>query len=133
MEHEFQTVDSSSDRCPRFNVSWRAFAVCFLVFITAACQHTTSSVSLALLGDLMLGRGVDPTPDSLAYLMPDLSNVDLTLANLESPLATLLPATIRCITCVPRPTGRSYSQIGGWTCFPLPTTTASIAVRAALL
>lgn len=57
----------------------------------AACQHKAPTVNLALLGDLMLGRGVDPRPDSLAYLAPVLSATDLALANLESPLADTLP------------------------------------------
>jgi gamma-polyglutamate biosynthesis protein CapA len=43
-------------------------------------------VTIALVGDVMLGRGVNPTPDSLAYLMPELNGADLALANLESPL-----------------------------------------------
>ena len=65
--------------------------VCLLVFLTG-CQ-ARRTVTLALLGDLMLGRGVNPTPDSLAYLVPDLSAADLALANLESPLAAVLPAS----------------------------------------
>lgn len=40
----------------------------------------------------MLGRGVNPQPDSLAYLTPELFKADLVLANLESPLADVLPA-----------------------------------------
>jgi poly-gamma-glutamate synthesis protein (capsule biosynthesis protein) len=47
--------------------------------------------SLALLGDIVLGRGVLPTASSLSYLKPDLSTADLALANLESPLAPLPP------------------------------------------
>jgi poly-gamma-glutamate synthesis protein (capsule biosynthesis protein) len=42
---------------------------------------------LAFLGDVMLGRGVTPGEDSLAYLTPYLQAADLALANLESPLA----------------------------------------------
>jgi poly-gamma-glutamate synthesis protein (capsule biosynthesis protein) len=48
-------------------------------------------VTLALLGDVMLARSVNPHPNSLAFLMKDLSNADLTLANLESPLAQIPP------------------------------------------
>jgi poly-gamma-glutamate synthesis protein (capsule biosynthesis protein) len=44
---------------------------------------------LAFLGDLMLGRGVTPSEDSLAYLAPYLQSADLALANLESPLTTV--------------------------------------------
>jgi poly-gamma-glutamate synthesis protein (capsule biosynthesis protein) len=45
------------------------------------------------MGDLMLGRSVNPKPNSLAYLFADLSGADLALANLESPLAPSFPAT----------------------------------------
>jgi gamma-polyglutamate biosynthesis protein CapA len=69
--------------------------IIFLILLAtclAACQPKAPAVTLALLGDLMLGRGVDPQSASLAYLRPDLSAADLALANLESPLAPLLPA-----------------------------------------
>jgi gamma-polyglutamate biosynthesis protein CapA len=69
------------------------FFLILLVLILTACQPNAQTVTLALLGDLMLGRGVDPKPDSLAYLVPDLSTADLALANLESPLAPVLPAS----------------------------------------
>jgi poly-gamma-glutamate capsule biosynthesis protein CapA/YwtB (metallophosphatase superfamily) len=50
----------------------------------------TSSVTLALLGDVMLGRGIaaagtSPT-EVMGALAPDLASADLVLANLESPL-----------------------------------------------
>ena len=64
-----------------------------LAICLAACQSKAPAVTLALLGDLMLGRGVDPQPASLAYLRPDLAAADLALANLESPLAPLLPTS----------------------------------------
>jgi poly-gamma-glutamate synthesis protein (capsule biosynthesis protein) len=73
---------------PAPNIFLILLAVCL-----AVGQPKTPTVTLALLGDLMLGRGVDPKPDSLAYLAPDLSAADLALANLESPLAPLLPAS----------------------------------------
>ena len=44
------------------------------------------SVTLALLGDVMLGRAVHPSPETFGYLEPYLSSADLALANLESPL-----------------------------------------------
>lgn len=44
------------------------------------------SVTLALLGDVMLGRDVHPTSETFAYLKPFLKSADLALANLESPL-----------------------------------------------
>jgi poly-gamma-glutamate synthesis protein (capsule biosynthesis protein) len=45
-----------------------------------------SSVTLALLGDVMLGRDAHPTPETFAYLKSFLTSADLALANLESPL-----------------------------------------------
>ena len=57
------------------------------VLLFTGCQPKSPAVSIALLGDLMLGRGTDPKPDSLAILAPYLSSSDLVLANLESPLA----------------------------------------------
>ena len=44
------------------------------------------SITLALLGDVMLGRGVHPTSETFTYLEPFLTSADLALANLESPL-----------------------------------------------
>jgi poly-gamma-glutamate synthesis protein (capsule biosynthesis protein) len=92
MEYRPQTVDDGSFHRPRSIVHRLAVTVYLLIFSLAACQPKASSVSLALLGDLMVGRGVYAEPDSLAYLVPDLSAADLALANLESPLALSLPA-----------------------------------------
>jgi poly-gamma-glutamate capsule biosynthesis protein CapA/YwtB (metallophosphatase superfamily) len=64
-----------------------------LCIILVSCQPGHSTVTLALLGDLMLGRAVNPTLASFSYLAPELQAADLSLANLESPLATYLPAT----------------------------------------
>lgn len=47
-----------------------------------------SSVTLALLGDVMLGRSVHPSAETFAALEPYLQSADLTLANLESPLTS---------------------------------------------
>jgi poly-gamma-glutamate capsule biosynthesis protein CapA/YwtB (metallophosphatase superfamily) len=65
------------------------FVLLLLIFLVACQPHHT--VKLALLGDLMLGRGVDPKPVSLAFLTPELAEADLALANLESPLSPILP------------------------------------------
>jgi poly-gamma-glutamate capsule biosynthesis protein CapA/YwtB (metallophosphatase superfamily) len=53
----------------------------------------SNSISLAFLGDIMLGRGVaeahatnENWPSALAALKPYLSSADLSVANLESPL-----------------------------------------------
>ncbi|HEY5158779.1 MAG TPA: CapA family protein, partial [Anaerolineales bacterium] len=58
------------------------------ILLFTGCQPKSPEVSIALLGDLMLGRGTDPKPDSLAILTPYLSSSDLVLANLESPLTS---------------------------------------------
>jgi len=58
------------------------------ILLFTSCQPKSPAVNIALLGDLMLGRGTDPKPDSLAILDPYLSSSDLVLANLESPLSS---------------------------------------------
>ncbi len=63
-----------------------------LLILLFSCQAEGSTVTLALLGDLMIGRAVYPTPESLSYLIPDLKAADLSLANLESPLTNDPPA-----------------------------------------
>ncbi len=67
------------------------FRTIFLILLVS-CNTSSRPVTLAVLGDLMLGRGVNPTPASLSYLVPALQTADLRLANLESPLAILPPA-----------------------------------------
>lgn len=61
----------------------RTLAIFFLL-ILSSCQ-SRQTVTLALLGDINLGRGVTPSSDSFAYLTGYLSAADLVLANLESP------------------------------------------------
>ena len=58
-----------------------------LSVLLASCLPARGTVTLALLGDLMVGRGVHPGPASLSYLAPQLKAANLSLANLESPLA----------------------------------------------
>jgi poly-gamma-glutamate capsule biosynthesis protein CapA/YwtB (metallophosphatase superfamily) len=67
------------------------FSAVILLFLLVSCQPKASRVTLALLGDLMIGRTIDPTPASLSYLDPELKAADLSLANLESPLANIPP------------------------------------------
>jgi hypothetical protein len=73
----------------------------FLVFILTSCKVSQPApvVTLALLGDVMLGRAVHATSETFAYLEPYSSSADLVLANLESPL-TAEPVLI----CWPLPT-----------------------------
>lgn len=85
-------MDGRSLSRPWYVVFWQALVGCLMGLIISACQPQSPTVTLALLGDLMLGRGVDPNPGSLAYLMPEMNKADLALANLESPLAQVLPA-----------------------------------------
>jgi poly-gamma-glutamate synthesis protein (capsule biosynthesis protein) len=61
-------------------------ALLFLTLVFTSCQRNSPTVTLAFLGDLMIGRAVDPKPDSLSILKPYISMSDLVLANLESPL-----------------------------------------------
>jgi len=70
-----------------------AIGALFLVLLFTGCQPSPVTVTLALLGDLMLGRGMDANAHSLAYLSTDLVSADLALANLESPLASSPPLT----------------------------------------
>ena len=62
--------------------------VCMLAasgsIITA--QHASQKVTLALLGDISLARGVHANTDAFSALAVQLSSADLALANLESPL-----------------------------------------------
>ncbi|HEY5270419.1 MAG TPA: CapA family protein [Anaerolineales bacterium] len=92
MDRRPQTVDDGPYHHTWSIVHRLAVTVFLLIFTLAGCQ-SRHTITLALLGDLMLGRGMDPKPDSLAYLAPNLSAADLALANLESPLAPVLPAS----------------------------------------
>jgi poly-gamma-glutamate synthesis protein (capsule biosynthesis protein) len=55
------------------------------ILVLSSCAPART-VTLALLGDINLGRAVAPTADSLSYLASELSAADLALATLESPL-----------------------------------------------
>ena len=59
----------------------------------AGCQGENTTVRLAFMGDMMAGRGVTLSNDSLEYLAAALESADLALANLESPLTSEPPAT----------------------------------------
>jgi hypothetical protein len=63
----------------------------FLLILLVSCG-SPPTVTLALMGDLMLGRGVEAGTDSLAILKSTLERADLVLGNLESPLSTSPPA-----------------------------------------
>jgi poly-gamma-glutamate synthesis protein (capsule biosynthesis protein) len=65
----------------------RAVTLLVILLFLVSCVPARKTVTLALLGDLMVGRGVDPKQVSLSYLTPELKAAELRLANLESPLA----------------------------------------------
>jgi poly-gamma-glutamate capsule biosynthesis protein CapA/YwtB (metallophosphatase superfamily) len=69
------------------------FFALFLLFFLISCQPEVPTVTLALLGDLMVGRAVNPSAASLSALEPELKTADLSMANLESPLADHPPVT----------------------------------------
>ncbi len=65
----------------------RSIVPCLLLVLLVSCSASPQTVTLALLGDINLGRGVTPSTGSLAFLAPRLRSADLALANLESPLS----------------------------------------------
>ena len=54
--------------------------------VPEASPSPAPTVTVALLGDVMLGRAVHPSAETFNYLEPFLASADLALANLESPL-----------------------------------------------
>ncbi len=73
---------------PRSSFSLRS--LCFIlafVPLLFGCQPD-DSMTIAFLGDISLGRDVTPGLESFAYLQDDLTNADIVLANLESPLGS---------------------------------------------
>ena len=86
-----------------------------LVVLTG-CQadaRPASTVTLALLGDVMLGRDVHPTAQTFVTLEPFLKSADLALANLESPL-TNAPAQIASpyVLCAPPENVKYLAEAG---------------------
>jgi len=75
----------------RPSILFCALLASLLLGSVAACQPRQRTATLALLGDINLGRDVHPSAESLAYLAADMKNAGLALANLESPLAEDLP------------------------------------------
>lgn len=79
--------------CPRLAACWmNRVVVALAILVSSGCGTSISeptpipSLTLALLGDVMLGRSVHPTSETFTYLEPFMASADLTLANLESPL-----------------------------------------------
>jgi len=68
-------------------IKLRASILLVILILLVSCPPARRTVTLALLGDLMVGRAVHSEFASLSYLVPQLKAADLSLANLESPLA----------------------------------------------
>lgn len=80
-------MDDGNSHCP-----WYLFCIALtLLLLLAGCGKPARSVTLALLGDINLGRGVMSEADSFTYLAGEMEKADLVLANLESPLAAEPP------------------------------------------
>jgi len=90
--------------------SLRLAPTILVLFLFSCGGHPT--VTLALLGDINLGRGVTPSADSLAYLTSELSAADLALANLESPLTTAPSQTSGYNMCAPPERVRFLAEAG---------------------
>ena len=76
---------------PAHPAAGSACLLLLLILLVSACQPPANQVTLALLGDVLLGRGVTPSRDSFAPLAAYLAAADLALANLESPLGQAGP------------------------------------------
>jgi poly-gamma-glutamate capsule biosynthesis protein CapA/YwtB (metallophosphatase superfamily) len=87
--------------------------------IRAPTPEPERSVTLAMLGDVMLGRSVQPSTETFAYLQPFLTSADLALANLESPLTGADASTqLPYVLCAP-PEYVSYLIEAGFDLFSL--------------
>jgi len=86
-----RSAAASGSRNHRSRSSLLFLGVFVILLIPMGGCQARHTVSIALLGDLMLARGMDPGPDSLSYLGSEISAADLAIANLESPLAPLPP------------------------------------------
>jgi len=84
-------MDDGNCRRPSF-LFYLLLTILTAIFL-AACQPARKTITLALLGDINLGRNVNPSAQSFDYLAPDLEAADLGLANLESPLSQRIPAS----------------------------------------
>jgi poly-gamma-glutamate synthesis protein (capsule biosynthesis protein) len=85
------TVDGEKTHRLRYYFHRLVFISCFLLSFSS-CQPGDTQVTLALLGDINIGRGVTPSAGSFDFLESYLSSADLALANLESPLANIPPS-----------------------------------------
>ena len=71
-------------------------------------------VTLALMGDINLGRGVHPNSKTFTYLEPLLQSADLSMANLESPLTTKKVVTLSPLALCTSPEPTHYLYEAGF-------------------
>jgi poly-gamma-glutamate synthesis protein (capsule biosynthesis protein) len=95
-------------------------ALALLLIALAGCgtaaptpSKSAPSLTLAVLGDVMLGRDIQPSSETFAYLQPFLDSADLVLANLESPLTSApVHATSPYVLCAPPERVRFLAEAG---------------------
>lgn len=110
-----QMMDHRNDRLWSIIHRLLLAALNLLLVLLSGCQAETPapSVTLALLGDVMLGRAVRPSAQTFAYLKPTLLSADLSLANLESPLTNAPVETqSQYQLCAPPESARSLADAG---------------------
>jgi poly-gamma-glutamate synthesis protein (capsule biosynthesis protein) len=90
-----------------------SLAFVFLSGCQAEATPAVPQVTLAFLGDVMLGRSVQPSAQSFAYLEPALKSADLALANLESPLSSAQVQTQSAYALCAAPEKVSYLVSAG--------------------
>jgi gamma-polyglutamate biosynthesis protein CapA len=85
-----------------------------LVTSTPTPAPTVGLVTLALMGDINLGRGVYPNAETFTYIKPVLQSADLALANLESPLTTKPVTTSSPYALCTKPERAQYLSDAGF-------------------
>jgi poly-gamma-glutamate capsule biosynthesis protein CapA/YwtB (metallophosphatase superfamily) len=117
LDREPLTIDDNASRRLWFIVRRLILStLSLLLVILSGCRAENKpapSITLALLGDVMLGRAVHPSAQTFAYLAPFLKSADLALANLESPL-TNAPVETKSMyaLCAPPENVRYLAEAG---------------------
>jgi len=84
-----------------------------LPLLPGGCEPKEDTVRLAFLGDVLVGRGVTLSDDSLRYLEAELQSADLAMANLESPLTSGAPVSSDGYNlCAPSDNAQALAQAG---------------------
>ena len=106
----------------------RLFCLELLLVLPGGCQSAAPrptaagerpAVTLALLGDINLGRGVHPSSQSFDTIAADLKSADLALANLESPLTSAPVRTDSPYALCAPPVNVRYLSAAGFDLFAL--------------